>query len=47
MKLGDTDPGCGICRFYFPEGSKANILIDACAVHQFHPNAQLFERNTG
>ena len=28
---------CGICRFYFPEGSEANILIDAAAVHQFHP----------
>ena len=36
VELSST-PRCGICRFYFPEGSEANILIDASAVHQFHP----------
>ncbi|MDC3123178.1 GH92 family glycosyl hydrolase [Gammaproteobacteria bacterium] len=32
-----STPRCGICRFSFPEGNEANILIDAGAVHQFHP----------
>ena len=28
---------CGICRFSFPKGGPANVLIDASAVHKFHP----------
>ena len=32
-----SSPRCGISRFQFPQGCDANVLIDASAVHKFHP----------